>query len=153
MISCWVLQNSRIVRPGVLPERRLLPLPMKTGTGHSSPFFFWKFPHLNIDKVCHRQALFVFLPLLLLHIASHALALSPVSVAPFFFAFSHFRPTSPTLLKNPWAFVRKQTSFRKKSTSFETKQTSKIRYSTFPLGYPPAPPLSSWGVGAQRLFI
>lgn len=39
---------------------------MKTGTGHSSPFFFWKFSHLNIDKVCHRQALFVFLPLLLL---------------------------------------------------------------------------------------
>lgn len=62
-----------------------------------------------------------------------------MSVAPFFFAFSHFRPTSPTLLKNPWAFVRKQTSFRQKSTSFETKQTSKIRYHAFPLGYPPAP--------------
>lgn len=122
------------MRPGVLPERRLLPLPMKTGTGHSSPFFFWKFSHLNIDKVCHWQALFVFLPLLLLHTASHALALSPVSVAPFFFAYSHFRPTSPTFLKNPWAFVRKQTIFRQKSTSFETKQTSKIRYVALPFG-------------------
>lgn len=56
---------------------------MKAGTGHSSSFFFGKFSHLNIDKVCHRQALFVFLPLLLLHISSHALALSPVSVPPF----------------------------------------------------------------------
>lgn len=56
---------------------------MKTGTGHSSSFFSEKFSHLNIDKVCHRQALFVFLALLLLHISSHALALSPVSVPPF----------------------------------------------------------------------
>lgn len=56
---------------------------MKNGTGHSSSFFSEKFSHLNIDKVCHRQALFVFLPLLLLHISSHALALSPVSVPPF----------------------------------------------------------------------
>ena len=56
---------------------------MKTGTGHSSSFFSEKFSHLNIDKVCHRQALFVFLPLLLLHISNHALALSPVSVPPF----------------------------------------------------------------------
>lgn len=40
---------------------------MKIGTGHSSTFFFpEKFSHLNIDKVCHWQALFVFLPLLLL---------------------------------------------------------------------------------------
>lgn len=59
------------------------PLPMKTGTGHSSSFFSEKFSHLNIDKVCHRQALFVFLLMLLLHISSHALALSPVSVPPF----------------------------------------------------------------------
>lgn len=65
---------------------------MKTGTGHSSSLFFWKFSHLNIDKVCHRQALFVFLPLLLLHIASHALALSPVSVAPFFSPSPIFDP-------------------------------------------------------------
>lgn len=68
-----------------------------------------------------------------------------MSVAPFFFAFSHFRPTSPTLLKNPWAFVRKQTTFRQKSTSFETKQTSKIHYWAFPLGYPPATPTFAVG--------
>jgi hypothetical protein len=102
---------------------------MKTGTGHSSSFFSEKFSYLNIDKVCHRQALFVFLPLLLLHISSHSRRFSGER-SPFLFAFSRFRPTSPTLLKNPWAFVRKQTSFRQKSTSFETKQTSKIRYST-----------------------
>ena len=67
-----------------MPHEQLLPpLRMKTGTGHSSSFFSEKFSHLNIDKVCHRQALFVFLPLLLFHISSHALALSPVSVPPF----------------------------------------------------------------------
>lgn len=64
------------------------PLQMKTATGHSSSFFSEKFSHLNIDKVCHRQALFVFLLLLLLHISSHALALSPVSVL-------HFSSPSP----------------------------------------------------------
>lgn len=61
---------------------------MKAGTGHSSSFFSEKFSHLNIDKVCHWQALFVFLLLLLLHISSHALALSPVSVL-------HFSSPSP----------------------------------------------------------
>lgn len=67
-----------------MPHEQPLPrLQMKNGTGHSSSFFSEKFSHLNIDKVCHRQALFVFLPLLLLHISSHALALSPVSVPPF----------------------------------------------------------------------
>jgi hypothetical protein len=106
---------------------------MKTGTGHSSSFFSEKFSHLNIDKVCHRQALFVFLPLLLLHISSHSRLFSG-ECCPFFFAFSRFRLTSPTLLKNPWAFARKQTIFRQKSTSFETKQTSKIRYVALPFG-------------------
>lgn len=65
---------------------------MKAGTGHSSSFFSEKFSHLNIDKVCHRQALFVFLPLLLLHISSHALTLSPVSVPPFFLPSPIFEP-------------------------------------------------------------
>ena len=101
------------MRPGVLPERRLLPLPMKTDTGHSSPFFFWKFSRLNIDKVCHRQALFVFLPLLLLHIASHALALSPVSVAPFF----RLLPFS-THIAN---FAQKSVGFRAKTDEFSAK--------------------------------
>ena len=72
MTSCIVLQNSRIVRTDRPHERFLPPLPMKTGIGHSSSFFLGKFSHLIIDKVCHRQALYVFLPLFLLHFSSHS---------------------------------------------------------------------------------
>lgn len=125
---------------------------MKIGTGHSSYFCFGKFSHLIIDKVCHRQALFVFLPLFLLHISSYSRPFSgercPFSprLLPF------IRLTSPTFLKKPWAFVQKQTSFRRKSTSFETKPTSKIGYWALPFGTPPLSSLSRWCFAVQRLF-
>ncbi len=86
---------------------------MKAGTGHSSSFFSEKFSHLNIDKVCHRQALFVFLPLLLLHISSHALVLSPVSVS----LFLRLLPFS-THVAN---FAQKAVGFRAKTDEFWAK--------------------------------
>lgn len=112
---------------------------MKTGTGHSSSFFSEKFSHLNIDKVCHRQALFVFLPLLLLHISNHALALSPVSVPPFSSPSPIFAPRRQLCSKSRGLSRENRRVFGKKSTSFETKQTSKIHYWAFPLSYPLAP--------------
>ena len=112
---------------------------MKAGTGHSSSFFSEKFSHLNIDKVCHWQALFVFLLLLLLHISSHALALSPVSVLHFSSPSPIFAPRRQLCSKSRGLSRENRRVFRQKSTSFATKQTSKIRYLAFPLGYPPAP--------------
>ena len=86
---------------------------MKTGTGHSSPLFFWKFSHLNIDKVCHRQALFVFFPLLLLHISSHSRLFSG-ECCPFFLRLLPFS----THVAN---FAQKVVGFRAKTDEFSAK--------------------------------
>ncbi len=87
---------------------------MKIGTGHSSTFFFSeKFSHLNIDKVCHRQALFVFLPLLLLHIASHSRLFSG-ECCPFFLRLLPFS----THVAN---FAQKSVGFRAKTDEFSAK--------------------------------
>ena len=84
---------------------------MKTGTGHSSTFFFSeKFSHLNIDKVCHRQALFVFFPLLLLHISSHSRLFSG-ECYPFFLRLLPFS----THVAN---FAQKSVGFRPKTDEF-----------------------------------
>lgn len=86
---------------------------MKTGTGYSSSFFSEKFSHLNIDKVCHRQALFVFLPLLLLHIASHSRLFSGER-----YPFSLCLLPFSTHVAN---FAQKAVGFRAKTDEFSAK--------------------------------
>lgn len=153
MTSCFVLQNSRILRTGRAP--RTIPPPLCRGRPasaiHPPSSSGNSLISLLTKSATGRLSLFSFPCCFFTSRAT--LTSFPVSVAPFLFAFSHFRLTSPTLLKKPWAFARKQTSFRQKSTSFKTKQTSKIRYVALPFGLPPHSSLSPWGVGAQRLFI
>ena len=86
---------------------------MKTGIGHSSSFFFGKFSHLIIDKVCHRQALFVFLPLFLLRISSHSRPF-PGERGPFSLRLLPFS----THVAN---FAQKTVGFRAKTDEFSPK--------------------------------
>lgn len=92
---------------------------MKTGTGHSSSFFSEKFSHLNIDKVCHRQALFVFLPLLLLHISSHSRLFSG-DRCPFSLCLLPFSPHVAN-------FVQKSVGFRAKTDEFSARSPQVLK--------------------------
>ena len=90
---------------------------MKTGTGHSSSFFSEKFSHLNIDKVCHRQALFVFLPLLLLHISSHSRLFSG-GCCPFFLRLIPFSTHVADFAQKVVGFLAKTDKFSAKVHKF-----------------------------------
>ena len=126
---------------------------MKAGTGHSSSFFFGKFSHLNIDKVCHRQALFVFLPLLLLHISSHALALSLVSVPPFSSPSPIFDPRRQLCSKSRGLSRENRRVFGKSPQVLKRSKRRKSTTGRFRSVILPPPPLSPWCFGVKRLFV